>query len=106
MNTGKEAGHGNAGWSDREAGAYWEDFKRDILGRDVRVTFPITKLAHDGGSTMLRQWAIAMRQCADQLETLSQHHPDREEHTRLFYAAGALRRLAGQMNRTMPRRGR
>lgn len=90
---------------DTGPGSMWSEFRRDILGRDVRVTFPITKIAHDGGSTMLRQWAIAMRQCADELDVLSEHKKGLEEHSRLFYASQALKRLASKVNRIMgPRR--
>ena len=101
MNTTKEASDDEAKWPDKEGGAYWEDFKRDILGRDVRVTFPITKLAHDGGTALLRQWAIALHHTANELDALSQHQPGTDESTRLFYTIGALRRLASKVNRVM-----
>lgn len=71
--------------------AEWSQFDKDIVGRDVRITFPITRLMYTGGTIALRAWAGHLRTLATELETASQRY-DKGDRSAMFDAKGALQR--------------
>lgn len=82
-------------------GDEWPDMARDVIGGDVRVTFPIRAAQHRGGTLMLRSWATLLRAVANDLEVLSDRR-DIDEKTCLFYAKWKLRDLSAKLaKRTM-----
>lgn len=71
--------------------AEWSQFDKDIVGRDVRITFHITRLMYTGGTVGLRAWAGHLRTLATELEAASARY-DKGERSAMFDAKGALQR--------------
>lgn len=76
----------------------WPEIMQNIVGRDARVTFPISRLTHKGGTLALRKWAEVLRALANELDALSVN-PAIKEQSALFYAAQAIRDAGRKINR-------
>lgn len=78
-------------------GDEWPEQRRNIIGGDARITFPVSKLLHSGGSLALREWAKELRLLATKLEGYSMSREP--EHSTLFHAACDIRACGHRINK-------
>ena len=81
----------------RQPDQEWTQIDKDIVGRDVRITFPITRQMYAGGTVGLRAWAAHLRTLANELEAASQRF-DKGERSAMFDAKGAIERAKRKIN--------